>query len=250
MLPAQDTTSSYIPFSDGLRFTGDCAYRIENDRVVIRLNGIANDRPADNLSGSLSVELWALEDSYQGGDFRGHVLAGTHIGEISGGHWLPDCGYDLLFTPPPAGDWHLCLMLREWNGTAYESRAWVNYPVPYTSATSLALVTDDMPEATEVSEVTEVKEEAPVVVSIESKRRPVEKQDTPAVKTAEKHKTSLTTVSVNNASEKELAAVKGIPKKLAASIVAGRPYHKLDDLLALKGMGKKLLEKVRPALML
>ena len=250
MSPAQDTSSSYQPFSDGLRFTGDCGYRIDNDRVIISLHGIANDRPADNLSGSLSVELWALTDVYQGGNFSGFALAATQIGQISGGHWLADCEYDLILDQPPGGDWNLCLMLRESDGQNFETRAWVNFPLLYSVEAPAALADDPIPEVEAVSEVAEVKEETPVVVSIERKRRPVEKQDTPAVKTAKKSKTSLTTVSVNNATEKELASVKGLSKKVAAAIVAGRPYKKLDDLLELKGTGKKMLEKLRPALML
>jgi len=251
MLTTQQQTSSYLPFSDGLRFTGDCGYRIDNDRVVIRLNGIANDRPEDNLSGTLSAELWALDADYQGGAFSGHALAATQVGQISGQHWLADCEYDLLFNRPPAGNWTVCLMLREWNGSAYETRAWVNFAVPYQVTSPVSLVpSKKQEEPVAKSEVTVVKEETPVVVSIESKRRPVEKQDTPAVKKAGKEKTSLTAVSVNNASEKELLAVKGLSLKLARAIIADRPYKDLDELIKVKGMGSKMLEKVRSALML
>ena len=58
------------------------------------------------------------------------------------------------------------------------------------------------------------------------------------------------TVSVNKASAKELAAIKGISKPLAAAIVAARPYAKLEDVIRAKGMGQKLLEKLRAALTL
>lgn len=52
-------------------------------------------------------------------------------------------------------------------------------------------------------------------------------------------------VSINRASVGELAAVKGVTKTLAAAIVASRPYATLDDVLKAKGMGAKLLEKLR-----
>ena len=61
---------------------------------------------------------------------------------------------------------------------------------------------------------------------------------------------AATTVSINKASAKELAAVKGISKPLAAAIVAARPYAKLEDVVRAKGMGQKLLEKLRAALTL
>jgi len=44
----------------------------------------------------------------------------------------------------------------------------------------------------------------------------------------------------------ELAAVKGVSQALAAAIVAARPYAGLDDLVKAKGMGEKLLAKLRP----
>ena len=44
--------------------------------------------------------------------------------------------------------------------------------------------------------------------------------------------------------------MKGISKQLAAAIVAARPYAKLDDVISVKGMGQKLLEKLRSALTL
>jgi competence ComEA-like helix-hairpin-helix protein len=52
-------------------------------------------------------------------------------------------------------------------------------------------------------------------------------------------------VSLNTASRKEIAAVKGISNKVAENIVAARPFASLDELLKVKGVGAKLLEKVR-----
>jgi competence ComEA-like helix-hairpin-helix protein len=58
------------------------------------------------------------------------------------------------------------------------------------------------------------------------------------------------TVSVNTATADELASVKGLPAKVAEAIVAKRPYASLDDLLRVKGMGAKLLAKLRSRLKL
>ena len=59
-----------------------------------------------------------------------------------------------------------------------------------------------------------------------------------------------TTVSVNKASAAELSAVKGLSDTVAKAIIAARPYATLDELVKAKGMGPKLLAKVRGALAL
>ena len=58
------------------------------------------------------------------------------------------------------------------------------------------------------------------------------------------------TVSVNKASEAELAAVKGLPKAVASAIVAARPFKTLDELVKVKGMGVKMLDKLKGGLSL
>ncbi|HMT81775.1 MAG TPA: helix-hairpin-helix domain-containing protein, partial [Azonexus sp.] len=57
-------------------------------------------------------------------------------------------------------------------------------------------------------------------------------------------------VSINTASAAELGAIKGVSSALAKAIVAGRPYAKLDDVVSAKGMGEKLLKKIRANLKL
>jgi competence protein ComEA len=51
---------------------------------------------------------------------------------------------------------------------------------------------------------------------------------------------------LNTATEKELQSIKGIGPVLAARIIAGRPYKTVNDLLEVKGIGPKRLEKIRP----
>src|SRR5262245_41877841 len=55
-------------------------------------------------------------------------------------------------------------------------------------------------------------------------------------------------VDVNRASVAELATIDGIGDKMAARIVASRPYASLDELLRVRGIGKKRLEKWRARL--
>ena len=51
--------------------------------------------------------------------------------------------------------------------------------------------------------------------------------------------------SVNTADLIQLQSLKGLPKAVAAAIVAGRPYAGINDLLKVKGVGPKLLDKLR-----
>jgi competence ComEA-like helix-hairpin-helix protein len=53
-------------------------------------------------------------------------------------------------------------------------------------------------------------------------------------------------LDLNTATERELQSIKGIGPVLAERIIAGRPYRTVDDLLKVKGIGPKRLEKFRP----
>ncbi|MEI8063096.1 MAG: helix-hairpin-helix domain-containing protein [Verrucomicrobiota bacterium] len=56
-------------------------------------------------------------------------------------------------------------------------------------------------------------------------------------------------VDLNTATARELQSVSGIGPILATEIIAGRPYKSVDELLRISGVGQKLLERIRPALM-
>ncbi len=57
-------------------------------------------------------------------------------------------------------------------------------------------------------------------------------------------------VSVNSASARELALIKGISPRLAAAIITDRPHASLDALLQVRGIGRLTLERIRPFLSL
>lgn len=67
-----------------------------------------------------------------------------------------------------------------------------------------------------------------------------------------KYKSSAGKVDINTIDEADLIKVKGIGAKRAANIVAYRekrgPFKSLEDLTSVKGIGPKLLEKVRAEL--
>lgn len=57
---------------------------------------------------------------------------------------------------------------------------------------------------------------------------------------------SATPVDLNTATTSELQSISGIGQTLAARIIAGRPYKKVDDLLKVPGIGPRLLDRIRP----
>jgi len=135
-------------------------------------------------------------------------------------------------------------MLREWTATGYLTRAYVNFALPY--------VVEGKP--------TSMRSETDNVISVEfgGNQKPL---PTPADPTAAPPALTAppgvadgpgspepppdTAVSLNTATFRDVAAVKGISKKVAENIVAARPFTSLDELLNVKGVGAKLLKKVR-----
>ena len=53
-------------------------------------------------------------------------------------------------------------------------------------------------------------------------------------------------INVNTATEQEIETIPKIGAARAALIIAGRPYTSVDDLLHVKGVGRKTLDEVRP----
>jgi competence protein ComEA len=52
-------------------------------------------------------------------------------------------------------------------------------------------------------------------------------------------------INLNTASAEDLAELPDIGPKLAAAIIAGRPYKTVDEVTNVKGIGPKTLAKIR-----
>jgi len=52
-------------------------------------------------------------------------------------------------------------------------------------------------------------------------------------------------IDLNTATAEALEALPGVGPKTAQAIIEGRPYNTIDDLLSVKGIGEKTLEKLR-----
>jgi len=206
---------------------GSVGFRVEGDRVHIGVEHIENSRSATNFSGTLSLELWALSMPYSGAAFQGVWVAGVTLGVLSGQCDWASQAFELPFTRPPAGTWHFVLMLREWTAAGFVTRDFSSFGNPVTYAqTELAAP---------AARARETPKTAPTIPTSTEKGR--------AASPSER-------VSVNTATVAGLASVKGLPTKVAQGIVAERPFKSLDDLLRVKGVGAKLLAKLRSRLKL
>jgi hypothetical protein len=110
------------------RLEGLVGYRcIDQEHLVVDVERIRNPRDPNNMSGTLSLELWALPEPYTAGDFRGHALGAITLGPLAGGASWQKCTYNMQVVTPPADTYTLVLMLREWNGNSYVTRDHCNF---------------------------------------------------------------------------------------------------------------------------
>jgi DNA uptake protein ComE-like DNA-binding protein len=123
-------------------------------------------------------------------------------------------------------------MLREWTPLGFVTRDFRNFPTPFQ-------VESPAPTPRADAKATPAVAPAPAVTA---------PKPTAAKNAKASQKTAQPTpiVSVNTTPVDELAGVKGVSRPLAQAIVADRPYRSFTDLLRVKGMGPKLLAKLRP----
>ena len=205
---------------------GPAGFELGDDSATLHAAGITNPRAPDNLSGTLSLELWALTAPYTSGKPDGVPLAASQLGCLGGQQAWHDVRVDVPLASQPAGSWHIALLLREWTPIGFVTRDYANFAQPVS-----------WPETTAATPAPEAEPATkPAKATAKSKGK------------ASKAKPAA--VSINTASSAELAAVKGLSKTVATAIVAARPFASLDELLKVKGLGNKLLDKLKGSLTL
>ena len=221
---------------------GAVGYRFEAAEVELSVDAVTNPRDAVNLSGSLSLELWALPRAYQGGAFEGFCIAGGELGCLAGQASRENLRLNLPAAPLPPGTWQMVLMLREWTPAGFVTRDYANFsgPVGVAEPSPAAKTTEEAVSAAVEPSVPPTPQQAP--------KTPARRAE-PAMQKAAVAAEPVR-VSINRATAAELAAVKGLGRSVAAAIVAARPYASLEEVVRAKGMGPKLLEKLREGLTL
>jgi Protein of unknown function (DUF2934) len=126
---------------------GAVGYAFEEDGVVLEVERAHNPRPAGSLSGSMTLELWALPEPYAGGALDGVMVARADLGQIAGQRTLEPLRFHVPFEPPPAGTWHLALVLREWTAAGFATRDCCNFSVPFAASNGRPDAAVAQPEA-------------------------------------------------------------------------------------------------------
>ncbi|MCV2216956.1 ComEA family DNA-binding protein [Thauera sp. Sel9] len=247
------------------RIDGSVGYTLAEGHTAIHADGISNPRAAGSLSGSLVLELWALPELYRGGAFTGILVGSTGLGCIAGQYATDAVDTELPACSLPAGRWHLTLMLREWTSNGYVTRDYrtfslpVDGPLPAPATTEKTAVeiaaataeasTDAAPEAaasTESDTETPVAPAEPAAAPAEASKT---SRRTPArAAKAAKQAPASAQISINDADAATLASLKGVTAAIAKGIVAGRPWKSVDELIEVKGIGARLLDKLRSQL--
>ena len=227
------------------RLVGRVSCTLKDGNAELSIDAIANPRAEDNLSGTLALEVWALDTPYTGCDWAGAPVASMIVGILGGGNEWADCHFNVPAAMPAAGA-ALTVMLREWTPAGYVTRDYRNFA----AAPVKAEVVVKAAPAAKAKPVAKAKA-AVVAKPVEAVKAPaaavkvaVKAEDKPIKKEASK------LVSINKASEDELTGLKGLPRDVARAIIASRPYASLDDVCKAKGMGVKKLAKLRDQLAL
>lgn len=233
------------------KLSGNVTCALADGMATLTVDAIENPRAEDNLSGTLALELWALEEPYAGGSWQGIPVASMILGVLGGGQQLSDCNF-VVPAAAPEGPGVLTLMLREWGPAGYVTRDYCNLSLEAPAKTKAkpkaaakkAAAKEEAPKEKVAKEKAPKAKAEPKPVTKESKAPANEsKAATKAAKAP-----VAKGVAVNAASEAELLAVKGLSATLVKAIIAGRPYASLDDLGKVKGVGPKLLAKLRDEL--
>ena len=230
------------------KLSGNVTCALADGMATLTVDAIENPRAEDNLSGTLALEVWALDEPYAGGSWQGIPVASMILGVLGGGNQLTDCNF-VVPAAAPEGPGVLTLMLREWGPTGYVTRDYCNLSLeapaktkakPKAAAKKAVAKEEALQEKAPKEKAAKVKAKAePKPVAKESKA-PAKAAKAPAAKG----------VSVNAASEAELLAIKGLTATVAKAIAAGRPYASFDALGKVKGVGPKLLATLRDKMIL
>jgi len=211
------------------RLDGTVGYRILGSEVVLEADAIANPRPEGNLSGTLSLELWAFPVS--GASTEGVRLASSAVEPVAGQFQLPLIERRVAYNEPPAGQHRLALLLCEWT-------------------LAHGFVACDRRDFERVYErsAPELAHSAPVRPPAKggTPARPANRlRLVPADEPAAPPSVGPGLVSIQTAAVEDLAKVKGLNLKIAREIVKARPFKSVEDLVRVPGLGPKTVARLK-----
>lgn len=182
----------------------------EDGSESIEVEGVSNPREADNVSGTLSLQLWACAEPYTGGELKGAMLGAHEIGQLAGQTSSAPIAFRSELALRDERAPFLVLALCEWTALGYLARDY----------RQLDVLPRAQPE--QAKPVAVVPQHAPAA------QRP----------------------ALNSIGEEELAKLAGISRKLAAQVIKARPFRSFDQLLGQRGIGDKTVFRLRKLLTL
>jgi competence ComEA-like helix-hairpin-helix protein len=183
------------------------------------------------------------------------------IGTLMGQTESTATSFELPFSRPPAGEWHLVMMLREWTAAGYVTRDFTNFsqPVAYGPAASTT-PPGNTPLTVEAAKINHPPpaNAAPAAAATDSrtgKAQAVAKtrgdsQTAPTALIVSRIADATESISINTAPAEELAKLDGFSPRLAQAIIRKRPFASLDELRKVRGITLKLFTRIRARLRL
>lgn len=90
-----------------------------NSTVTISLGAITNSSD-ENATGTIQVQLWAMDAQYDGGRMRGHAVATYKLEGLDGGEQYTNFKKTLKTSlPARRGNYHMCLTVSEYREGGY-----------------------------------------------------------------------------------------------------------------------------------
>jgi DNA uptake protein ComE-like DNA-binding protein len=203
---------------------GAAGYKLHDDgSVSLHVEQVINPRSSDNLSGSLSLQLWSVDKPYAGGELNGTLLATRELGQVRGQELIA-VSDELRSVPTRAvnGASHLVLALCEWTALGYLARDYCNFSEPQRAA-----VASERPEAAaaEARASASAREQEKVAAAAPSERSeaPVKVVAAPVVVAEAPAKVAAAAPSERPAAPFKVAAAPSVPAQApakAASVAA------------------------------
>lgn len=245
---------------------GEVGYEVRGHELLLHAAGVVNPRGAGNLSGTLSLELWAWPVNaparLEAG--QGVCLGAAQLAPVAGAELRSGLHCVTPFNEPPPGCYQLGLLLLEWtNAHGYVSRDRRDFALLYRVAAPAAAVPELSAGAQPVAEPSPVQPVAAPSSVMPFGRQPITVPDEPeldwevpepvaappasmvAPPASAVVPRASRLVSLNLSSLEELARVKGLNGKLAREIVRRRPLASIEQLLDVRGIGKRTLDRLR-----
>jgi DNA uptake protein ComE-like DNA-binding protein len=239
VLVENDVILSHVSFSQPQcfvlpRLQGEVKLAGDASAATVSVETIENPRTEDNTSGTLVLELWSLPTEYTGGAFAGTQLASAILGVLAGQSSWQNTRVELPLVTASALGEQLVLMLREWTVSGYLTRDYRH----------VQLAEEVLPPVAAVVPTEQVEAKADVAPEpeavAESAAKP-ESKPAPAPAVAAK----AVAPSLNSATFAQLTAGKMVSKAIAEKLLASRPYKSWQEVGKIKGVGDKVLAKLR-----